>query len=261
MHKVSVQCFGVGDGRPSVDRCHSSYLCQFGKTSILLDCGEPVTRAFKATGLNYDALDRIFISHLHCDHIGGFFMFMQGLWLEQRRKDLTVHLPAEGIGPIRQMLNASCIFEELLGFRVKYEPLKAGQAVRLDGVQITPYLTTHLEGLRKAFHRKHPQGYEAFCFLWESGRLRIGHSGDLGKPDDLEPLLRQPLDLLICELAHFTPEDLFNYLRGRQIKRVVFVHLDRRYWDNLRQVRALAARMLPGMSLTFARDQQVITLR
>jgi hypothetical protein len=38
------------------------------------------------------------------------------------------------------------------------------------------------------------------------------------------------------------------------------VHLDRRYWDNLHEVKALAAQMLPNMHLTFARDQQVIKL-
>ena len=29
----------------------------------------------------------------------------------------------------------------------------------------------------------------------------------------------QPL-LLVCELAHFPPEEMFIYLRGRRIKRV-----------------------------------------
>ena len=260
MHKFSVKCFGVGDGLPSADRFHSSYLYQLGKTSILLDCGEPVSRSFKATGLNHDAIDRIFISHLHCDHIGGFFMLVQGLWLERRTKDLTIHLPEDGIEPIRQMLNASCIFEELIGFRLNYEPLNAGRTVKLEGAQITPFPTTHLQDLRRAFYKKHPQAFAAFCFLLETDRLRIGHSGDLGKPSDLEPVLEKPLDLLVCELAHFTPEDLFSYLKGRDIKQVVLVHLNRRYWESLRKVRALAAKMLPDRRVTFAHDQQVITL-
>ena len=48
-----------------------------------MDCGETVSGGYKATGLDYDTIDRIFISHLHSDHIGGFFMLMQGFWLEQ----------------------------------------------------------------------------------------------------------------------------------------------------------------------------------
>ena len=97
MGKCSLTCFGVGDGWPCADRNHSSFLYQFGKTSLLIDCGEGVSGAFKATGLPYDTIDGIFISHLHADHFAGFFMLMQGFWLERRRKKLSVHLP--GVGP------------------------------------------------------------------------------------------------------------------------------------------------------------------
>ena len=34
---------------------------------------------------------------LHADHIGGFFMLMQALWLERRRKPLPVYLPPAGM--------------------------------------------------------------------------------------------------------------------------------------------------------------------
>ena len=260
MHTVSLKCFGVGDGAACPDRNHSSFLYKFSKASLLFDCGEPISGSFKASGLDYDSTDRIFISHLHADHIGGFFMLMQGFWLARRRKDLVIHIPEEGIQPVRQMLNASCIFEELIGFRLIYEPLKSEQVVEMNGIRVTPFLTTHLDALRKAFQAKYPQPFEAFCFLLEAGRLRIGHSADLGKPNDLDPLLQKPLDLLVCELAHFTPEDLFAYLQGKPIKRVVFIHLNRAYWEQLPAVRKLAAQMLPRLPHTFARDLETVTL-
>src|SRR5882757_4763574 len=116
MDKFSLKCFGVGDGWPCAERSHSSFLYRFDKTSILIDCGEPISGSYKASGLHYDTIDRIFISHLHSDHIAGFFMLMQGFWLEQRRKDLPVCLPREGSKPIRQLLNAGLVFQELLQF-------------------------------------------------------------------------------------------------------------------------------------------------
>jgi hypothetical protein len=53
--------------------------------------------------------------------------------------------------------------------------------------------------------------------LLESGDKRVAHSGDLGEPEDLEPLLKKPVDLLVCELAHFSPEAIFSYLSGRPV--------------------------------------------
>src|SRR5262249_36163816 len=116
MKKFSLTCFGIGDGWPCADRNHASYLYRFGRTSLLIDCGEPADRSFKSTGLSYDAIDAIFISHLHADHVGGFFMLMQGFWLEGRRKDLPVYLPGGGIRPVREMLRTCMIFDELLNF-------------------------------------------------------------------------------------------------------------------------------------------------
>ncbi|MBI3192591.1 MAG: ribonuclease Z [Pedosphaera parvula] len=246
----------MGDGWPCADRNHSSYLYRLGKTTLLIDCGEPVSRTFRATGLDYDLIDHVFLSHLHCDHIGGFFMFVQGLWLQQREKDLPVHLPEYGIQPIRNLLDASMIFDELLGFRLQFKPLQSGRTVKAGGVRVTPFPTSHLESLRLRYQAKYPHSFEAFSFLLETGGVRIGHSADLGAPEDLEPLLRKPLDLLVCELAHFKPKDIFRYLHGRPIKQIVFIHLTRHYWDTLEEIRALGRNMLGGIPFAFANDGQ-----
>jgi ribonuclease BN (tRNA processing enzyme) len=260
MDKFSLKCFGVGDGWPGGDRRHSSFLYRFGKTSLLIDCGETVSSGYKASGLHYDTIDRIFISHLHSDHIGGFFMLMQGFWLEQRQKELPVCMPAEGIKLFRQMLNSAFIFPELLQFRLRFEALRAGKRVTTGNVRVTPFPTTHLEQLRLAFQKRYPQDFAAYSFLIEAGRLRIGHSADIGAPEDLRPLLKKPLDLLVCELSHFQAEDLFLFLRGHAIKRIVFMHVGRPYWENLPKTRRLAEKMLGGIPFVFARDGQEFTL-
>jgi len=250
----SVTCFGTGDGLPCADRNHAAFLYRFGKTTILLDCGEAVDRSYKASGLSYDAMDAIFLSHLHSDHVGGFFMLMQGLWLENRRKDLPVYLPGGAIPPLRQMLRAVLIFDELLQFRLRLLPLRAGKPETVAGVRVTPFRTSHLDSLRSRFQKKYPTDFAAYCFLLESGQRRVGHSADLGKPEDLEPLLARPLDLLVCELSHFPPEKLFNYLSGRAIKRIVFVHLARHLRADLARTRRLAAKMLPRIPHAFPHD-------
>jgi len=243
----------------SADRNHSSYLYTLGKVSVLLDCGEPISRSFKASGLGYDTIDRIFISNLHADHFGGLFMLLQGLWLEKRQKELSIHMPADGIQPLRQMLQAAFLFEELLPFRLGFFPWSSGQPVVVQpDIRATPFPTTHLQTLRKRFEGQHPGGYEAFCYLIESDRWRIGHSADLGSPQDLAPLLAKPLDLLVCELAHFKPEELFAYLQGRDIKRIAFTHVGRYHWERLEETRRLAAGFLGNF--TFLKDQELIEL-
>lgn len=256
MGKFSLKCFGVGDGWPCADRNHSSFLYRLGDTSLLVDCGDGASRGFKATGLSYDTVDAIFISHLHTDHFAGFFMLVQGFWLERRKKPLPVFLPADGIQPISQVLKAAMLFPELLRFKLGFKPLRVGKPVLTNGVRVTPFPSTHLERLRRMFQKKYPQRFAAYCFLIEAGTKRIGHSADLGRPEDLEPLLQKPLDLLVCELAHFPSAALFRYLKGRDLGRIIFIHVGRRHWERLDATRRLARKMLPGIPITFARDNQ-----
>ncbi|MCI0743927.1 MAG: MBL fold metallo-hydrolase [Verrucomicrobia subdivision 3 bacterium] len=254
MDEFSLTCFGIGDGTASADRNHSAYLYRLGGTSILIDCGEPISRSFAASGLGYEVIDRICISHLHSDHAGGLFMLLQGFWLEHRRKPLTINLPADGIEPVTKMLHAAYLFPEVLPFPLRFEPLAHGVPLAQDSVRVTPYRTTHLEALRKSFQAKYPGDYSAYCFLVESGKQRIAHSADLGAPEDLEPLLKNPIDLLVCEVAHFAPESLFSYLKGKRIGQIVFMHLSRWNWQRRDEIQKLAAEMLPAVKHLFARD-------
>src|SRR5690349_2787874 len=155
----SVICFGTGDGAPCEDRNHALFLYRLSRTTILVDCGEAVDRSYKTSGLSYDAIDAIFLSHLHSDHIGGFFMYMQGMWLEGRRKPLRVYLPGKAIKPLREMLKTVFLFDEVLPFQLQLLPLHNGKSVSVGQVRITPFYTTHLDRTRTRFERKYRADY------------------------------------------------------------------------------------------------------
>jgi ribonuclease BN (tRNA processing enzyme) len=250
----SVICFGTGDGAPCEDRNHASFLYRLGRTTILVDCGEALDRSYKASGLSYDAVDAIFLSHLHSDHVGGFFMFMQGMWLEGRRKPLKVYLPGKAIKPLREMLNTVFLFDEVLPFRLEFVALEEKKGVKVGDARITPFYTTHLERTRARFGKKYRADFSAYCFLIDHRGVRIGHSADLGRPEDFKPLVTNPLDLLVCELSHFTPKEIFSYLRSYSIKQIAFVHIGRDYRQDLPTLRRLARKQLPKTRCQFPDD-------
>lgn len=260
MQNASLKCFGVGDGFPDAHRGHSSFLYQLAGQSILIDCGEPLTSRYQAAGLSYDLVDQVLLSHLHADHVGGFLMFMQALWLKRRQKNLPIKLPADGIAPVKAMLNAAYLFDELFEFQLNFSPLTAGEAFAVGDVRITPYRTKHLDGFVRQFQAKYRQSFDAFCFLIEAGGLRIGHSADLGEPADLAPLLKKPLDLLVCELAHFKIDSLLQYLAGRSLKKILFVHLTKESWHHQAEVLADAAKALPHTHCAIAQPGETIVL-
>jgi ribonuclease Z len=261
MQQFELKCFGTADGTPCADRYHSAFLYTFGEASFIVDCGEPLCHSFKAAGLDFNGFDRVLLSHLHFDHIGGFFMFVQGLWLEKRGRALRVHLPTDGLLPIQQTLEAACLCKEILPFKLVFEPILDRQVIRVKHVRVTPVLNTHFKGFQRVLQKTHALRFEAFSFLFEAGLFRVAHSADIGAVTDLEPLLERPLDLLVCEMAHVHPETLLEFLRGRAIRCIAFIHFGRKQWARLQEIREIARRLLPEVTLLYPKDGQVISLR
>jgi ribonuclease Z len=254
MSTCSIKFLGTSDGLPSAERNHASILLDLGERTYLFDCGEPVSRTLKRNGISYEAIDRLFISHLHADHCGGFLMLMQSCWLEGRQKHLPVHMPAEGIQTFHKLLQTTYLFDGLLPFKLTMESLKAKRPIRDGNIAITPHPTTHLQRLKHDFGKRYKSGFEAFCFeICVGQEKRVGYSADVGQPSDLDPLVSKPLDVLVVELAHFTDAELFEYLHHKPIRKIVLTHLGRKYWKNT-EVGRLARRYFGRKQLIIATD-------
>ncbi len=254
-----VICLGVGDGHVSRTRGHAAFLYQGGAGRVLVDCGEPAAGALLRAGAALETLDAIFISHLHFDHVGGLFTLLQGLWLSPRRRSLTIYLPARGRKPILDLMRASRLFAAWEPFALRWEPLRPGQPIAVGEWTVTPVPTTHLTDAPTDGGAPAPVRGEAFGFILESGGRRVAHTADLGGPEDLAGFLTRPLDLLVCELAHVSPPELFARLRGRDIRRVALVHLSESQWRRRRHWLARAGRVLAPIRVCIPRDGQRLT--
>lgn len=254
MKPASVLCLGTGDGWPNGERNHSSYLYEIAGSTVLIDCGESVCRSLTARKFDWDRIDAILISHTHSDHLSGLFMLLQGLWLDGRTRDLTVHLPGHVIHPLKELLKHAYLFDELFKFNLRFVPLIAGSQIRVGKLRITSFLNTHLEGLRKSFQKKHKLPFESFSFVIAGNGKRVVHSADIGEPKDLEPLLKKPVDLLMCELAHFAPNDLFAALVGQSVQQAAFIHISRAHRGRLAAIKKTAIKQLPGVKTRFPKD-------
>ncbi len=251
-----VHCFGVGDGWPNKERNHSSFLYRFEENPILVDCGEPLSRTYLNSGYTYDDFDAILLSHFHGDHFGGFLMFLQGLWLRERRKDLTIYMPADGIPVVEKLIQVACLFKELMPFRLEFKAISDRGDFRIGSNTVRPVRTTHLDSLRDQFHHLYPHNFDCFAFGFETRNQYVVHSSDIGAPEDLIPLLDRPVDFMVCELAHFNPIHLFELLCQYEIRKLLLIHLPSFLWENKQQVIELGQKTCPGLDFEIANEYQ-----
>jgi ribonuclease BN (tRNA processing enzyme) len=162
------------------------------------------------------------LTHAHSDHTGGLPMLIQAMWILNRQKPLSIFLPHELSKPLQEWLNAVYLGPEFVPFQLEFIPWEPESVFDVCGLKVRPRETNHLESLVRRFGEGRFKAYSLFV---ESPEFRILFSGDLGSPLDLEEQLEGSVDLLISELAHFTPNELWKFLGDKQVRTLLLTHL------------------------------------
>lgn len=91
--KFSFISLGTASALPTVDRYPSAHVLNIRGRLFLIDCGEGCQMLLKRYDISVMKLDRIFISHLHGDHVFGLFGLFSSLGMMGRTADLHIYSP------------------------------------------------------------------------------------------------------------------------------------------------------------------------
>ncbi len=127
---MSVTFLGTGASWPTAERGLSCVAIKRGGEIILFDCGEGTQRQFQHSGLSYQQVTRIFLTHYHGDHCFGVPGLLKTMALNERDRPLWLYGP-QGL---QRMVDA---FRRMGGlpktFPIHVQELAAGDTVEGDG--------------------------------------------------------------------------------------------------------------------------------
>ncbi len=107
MVSLRVVFLGTGGSVPTVARSLPAVLVKRQNEQLMFDCGEGVQRQMVKAKLGFHGKMKVFVSHMHGDHVLGLPGLLQTMALLDRQKELEVYGP---VG-IRQFLE--CVRESL----------------------------------------------------------------------------------------------------------------------------------------------------
>lgn len=92
---MELHFLGTGGGRPSKERNTSSILLEMPDVSgtILFDCGEGTQQQMLRASVKLSKIDKIFITHLHSDHLFGLPGLLVSRSMNQISTPLTIYGP------------------------------------------------------------------------------------------------------------------------------------------------------------------------
>lgn len=94
MQPFEVHILGCGSALPTPRHLPSAQVANLRDKLLLIDCGEGTQIAWRHTGLNWQRISHIFLSHAHGDHVFGLPGLISTMGLMGRTSPLYIHGPA-----------------------------------------------------------------------------------------------------------------------------------------------------------------------
>jgi ribonuclease Z len=137
---LSLRFLGTSASRPTIERNVTALaLVREGET-MLFDCGEGTQRQMMRYGVSF-ALNDIFFTHFHADHLIGVIGLLRTLALQGRTDPLRLWGPGGASRVLRRAEGFGV--ERTAAFPVEITELAPGDAVRRAGYAIVPFPTDH----------------------------------------------------------------------------------------------------------------------
>jgi ribonuclease Z len=101
----TLHLLGTGAALAPPDRT-TTMLAFVAKSVIVVDCGGDVVQRMLAAGIDLDRIRLLILTHEHPDHLAGFPLFMEKIWLAKRRRPIPVAGPPQALRQARKIFEA-----------------------------------------------------------------------------------------------------------------------------------------------------------
>lgn len=224
---------GTASGYPSKERACSSFILQTGRKLFQFDAGEGISGSVQKFKIKYNEIDKIFISHLHPDHIAGIFMELQLMYLDNikkppacRRARLDIYMPSEALKMMVKSTDMFYLFEEKFPFRFKFLPIRLNPVFRGKEFTLFAYHNEHFRNNEKVINKfRKPNKMQSYSYIININGKRIFYSGDVQSENDIAALL-DDIHTAIIEGLHVDFKSLAEICAFNKVKRLVLTHLD-----------------------------------
>lgn len=98
----TLHLLGTGAALSSADRT-TTMLAVEGRSVIVVDCGGDAVQKLLAAGIDPGAIALVILTHAHADHIGGFPLLVEKLWLTRKLPRLPVRGPRDAVDRARRL--------------------------------------------------------------------------------------------------------------------------------------------------------------
>ena len=203
---LDVCLLGTGGMMPMPDRFLSSMMLRLNGRLFLVDSGEGTQVTLKSLGWGFKAIEAIFFTHFHADHISG----LPGMLLAIANAGRTEKLKLIGPKGLVPVVEGLCTIAQDLPFDIEYLELENDyESISLSGITVENLFVDHsvpCTAYRFYVERKgkfDAGKAEALCLpksCWSSLQkgLEVEFNGRIVKPQEVMGVQRRGIKVSYC---------------------------------------------------------------
>jgi len=218
---MKIHFIGTSHGAPEKNRGCSAILLETQGQYYIIDAGSSIEKYMIDNDLDVEAINAIFITHMHEDHVGTLTGILKVLRTYHGTARASIYLPEQqGIDGLRTWLNAM----HSVNWPDNRLPLlltKVGDVYSDEYVKVSAVKTDHIKG-----------DFDSFAYIIECEGKKIIFTGDL--TDDLhdypQVIGEENFDAVVSELCHyrkgfgFIPGTI-DKIKASKTKKIIFTHI------------------------------------
>jgi ribonuclease Z len=144
---LTVRFLGTSASRPTVERNVTSVAMIREGETLLFDCGEGTQRQMMRYGISF-ALEDIFFTHMHADHMLGIIGLFRTLSLQGRTEPMRLWGPR---GSASLLSQAIALGSEKQPFPLEINEVTPDNPIQRKGYSIVPYAADHKDKVALGF--------------------------------------------------------------------------------------------------------------
>jgi hypothetical protein len=220
---ANLTILGTAGGGPIPHRAKSGLLLNVDGRLSLIDCGGGVYQRFVDFGFDFTALDRVFISHTHPDHVSDLPLFVQAIYLTGRQEPFEIYVPNEYVEPCRNLLGSMYLFAHRFPCPLKITGYHDSFIYHGD-FELSAIANSHLAKFRVIDQAAYTNRGECYSFVMVVNGRRVLYSSDIGALDDIMPHWGECAYVLV-EAAHIEWSRFWEEGAKARVGQFVITHL------------------------------------
>ncbi|MFA3784035.1 MBL fold metallo-hydrolase [Melioribacteraceae bacterium 4301-Me] len=216
---------GTGSGKTSLKRNHSSTLINSHSSNLLIDTGDGISKALLLNKISFNSIDNILITHFHADHFSGFASLITQMKLNNRKNKLSIFIQKNFTDNLKNFLNITYLFPEILGFDLKFYPIEINLPFKIcPDISAIAKQNHHIVNKYKVDIRE--ENFVSLSMLLNVDNKKIFYTSDIGENKDLYLFEDEKPDIMVSEITHISFSEIYQAFKANKSSNLFLTHIE-----------------------------------